>query len=40
MTGTFEQEYEEVWQLCDNCQELRVDVTYHSGKRMCSKCQS
>jgi hypothetical protein len=40
MTAEFQDEYEEVWQLCEVCQDLRVDVTYHSGKRACSKCQS
>lgn len=40
MTGQFEEEYEDVWQLCDGCQALRPDVTYHQGKRECSRCQS
>jgi hypothetical protein len=39
MTGTFEQEYEEIWQMCDVCHTLRPDVTYHAGKRACVKCQ-
>jgi hypothetical protein len=39
MTGQFEDEYEEVWQLCSVCHELRPDVTYHAGKNACTKCQ-
>jgi len=41
MTGQYEDEYEEVWQLCEKCHTLLPTVTYSPGSgNSCDSCRS